>query len=188
MRKLVFLALASMFLLSFSMPGVATAKAPTPFTATIFVWVQDPGNMAPAGVGWRTTNEVVLGQVVASDWDKLQGAAIQVSHSSNTLIGPDGRILLGHARASFTVVRGASTIVGNYRSAISGDLAVPPETAGWFSDEGGWDLLKGAGDYQGVESHGKWQARLELGPILDGNGNPIAFTYRGFATLSGTYH
>lgn len=189
MKKLVFLALASVLLLSFSMPSAAVAKAPEPFSATIQVAITGPGVTVPAGAGWRTTDEVVTGTVDVyttnpKRWAALEGATITVTHNSHTLIAADGTILEGNAHAKFVLEKrdGAGTvvgtIVGNYHGKISGYFSIDPSKG--FKDDGGWNLVSATGAYAGVQAHGSWAASL----AYDSNFG----TFVGLATLSGTHH
>ncbi|MFH1484749.1 MAG: hypothetical protein ABIH46_01640 [Chloroflexota bacterium] len=183
MKKLMLVIVAS--LLSLSVQGIAMAKAPVPFEATIEVVVTDGGTVVAAGNRTRTTGEIIQGTVVYSpQWTDLQGAAITVNHNSNTRIDPNtGEILDGHAHATFEIVKvvgGAvvGTIAGNYRSKIGGSLVTG------FSDEGRWNLVKATGVFARIQSHGTWNAWMS--PVV--LGDPPVSTYAGLATLSGTYH
>ena len=86
--KLFFLAVILIFAVSSVFAGQWNKKA-TKFEATVVVYQIDSGNRLSFGRSnfYRTTGEVLVGQVVDSDWADFLGAGVSMQNVTNFRLG-----------------------------------------------------------------------------------------------------
>jgi hypothetical protein len=176
-KKLLFIALALVLVMTVLMPSAAFAKnnqyqsmsAYTDFTGSGFVYVYSVGDIIPEGNTVKFYEEVVPGALIGCTWKELEGAEFWSTHDSTVWVDQYGNAC-GFMRGKFlltsTVAEG--TISGTFQGKITGnlgDMATGDITNTKISDTGTWRCTRGTGVFEGVEAWGEWSAGLQAGLI-----------------------
>lgn len=169
-RKVLFISLALVLLLTAIMPATALAKhdfkfkpvAPVlgDFTGSGLIYVTYMPQPVIKGKIWRYYGEIADGFLQYCDWDLLVGAAFSSSHDSLVFVQDDGTAR-GIMKGEFTLVRpdGSGVLEGVFEGRIAGNLFT-----GFISDEGMWFSTGGSGVFDKVRAWGRWSADLAYDP------------------------
>lgn len=168
-KRMLFLSLALVLLLTALMPSAAFAKSGgiqkphpvlTQFTGYGLTYVTYMPSPVVKGKIWRYNGEIAEGFLQDCDWDLLAGAAFWSTHDSIVLVQKNGSAW-GIMRGEFTLTRpdGSGVLEGFFEGMISGNLYT-----GFIYDSGMWFSTGGSGVFSGVKAWGRWSADLAYDP------------------------
>jgi hypothetical protein len=166
-RRMLFISLALVILLTALMPATALAKnnnkyKPAPvledFSGAGLIYVTYMPQPAVKGKMWRYSGEIAEGFLQYSDWDLLAGTAFWSDHDSFVVVQKDGSAR-GIMKGDFTLTRldGSGVLEGVFDGVITGNLF-----SGFISDVGMWFSTGGSGVFAGVKAWGRWSADLSF--------------------------
>jgi hypothetical protein len=167
-KRILFISLALVLVLTVLMPGAALAKVekhrpPTPaivnFTGSGIIYVTYMPDPFIKGHIWCYRGEIAEGFLAQSDWDLLAGAAFWSSHDSIVRVDKMGNAN-GIMKGTFTLSQPDGVLEGTFSGRIRGNLFTYT-----IMDEGVWMGTGGTGVFQGVKAWGTWSADLILGCI-----------------------
>jgi hypothetical protein len=164
-RKMLFISLALVLLLTALLPAAALARtdnkhrtAPVldEFSGSGFIYVTYMPPPAIKNKMWRYSGEIAQGFLQQSDWDLLAGTAFWSSHDSFVLVQKDGSAA-GIMKGEFSLTRpdGSGVLEGVFEGKISGNIFL-----GNISDSGMWFSTGGSGVFADVKAWGQWSADL----------------------------
>jgi len=172
-RKILFLSLVLVLVLTALMPAAALAKtdgrhkpSPSPvlkdFSGAGLIYVTYMPAPEIKGKMWRYSGEIAEGFLQQSDWDLLAGTAFWSDHDSFVLVQNDGSAK-GLMKGEFKLIRpdGSGVLEGVFEGKITGNLFT-----GFISDAGMWFSTGGSGVFENVRAWGKWSADLSYDPGL----------------------
>jgi|GEM_PF-3177257 len=162
-KRILFICLALVLVLTFAAPATALAKnnsyqprGSTPFTGNGLIYVTYMPEPVIKGDIWRYYGEIVEGYLLGSDWEALVGTAFWSDHDSIVRVSDDGSVYgVMWGRFSMTRPDGSGALSGSFTGRISGNLYT-----GDISDTGTWTSTGGTGVFEGVRANGKWSAEL----------------------------
>ncbi|MFH1486853.1 MAG: hypothetical protein ABIH46_12350 [Chloroflexota bacterium] len=202
MKKLIFMAITGVLLLSFSLPSAAVASSErdeergerraSAFTAGGTVWVAGlpvPTEIKERGRGVRilTEGEPVVGVVSQSSWALLQGGAFSTTHKSTVTYLPNKKFR-GELKGDFSIATPQGTLTGKMKGEVNGTFTWAdansngevdaPEAGSIFiqtiSDVGTWEATSGTGTFRRVDAEGSWKANLNWSDALGTLIGPIS--------------
>jgi hypothetical protein len=186
-RRMLFISLALVLILTMLMPGAALAKddrckpgpAVTDFSGSGLIYVTYMPDPIIKGKTWRYNGEIAEGFLNQCDWDLLAGTAFWSEHDSIVRVDEQGNAS-GIMKGTFSLTRpdGSGTLEGTFTGIIRGNLFTYTIT-----DDGIWVGTGGTGVFENVKAWGKWSADLSLGLIP---GTDI-YTLLGPVTWEGKY-
>ncbi len=171
-RRILFISLALVVLLTMLMPAAAMAKkswykpSPSPvledFSGAGLIYVSYMPAPIIKGKMWRYSGEIVEGFLQYCDWDLLAGTVFWSEHDSFVIVQDDGSAR-GIMYGRFTLVRpdGSGVLEGVFNGRISGNLYT-----GFISDSGTWFSTGTSGVFEDVKAWGGWSADLSYDPGL----------------------
>lgn len=160
----------------------SSKKVGTEFTATVFVQQQSvKTEMQGNSDRWKSTDEVLVGTVVSSDWEALQGAEVTMNNFTNFTMVP---IVEGPYTGTFTVsgtnhstinvaMLNGDSMTMKANGSISGNIPFGANV------DMGWTTIGSKGKGQSM----KYNAKGDL------TGSFVWYTYppSGYFQLTGSY-